>query len=290
MIQLKSILGNSQKLDGGAMFGNVPRNMWQKWTHVDEQNRITLACRTLLIQQDDRNILLETGIGNFFEPKLKQRFGVQEQEHVLLKNLKNSGIEHQDIDAVILSHLHFDHAGGMLSSWKENSNLELLFPNARIYTSKEAWDRANHPHPRDRASFIPTLNEMLKNCGRLHLIEGEKDPWLGPLFKFAISNGHTPGMLLTQLELPDSPILFAADLIPGQSWVHIPVTMGYDRFPELLIDEKRDILTELFQQKGKIFFTHDPEIACGDLMVDDKGRFTLNNSMKNLDIQINKSY
>ena len=273
MIKLTSLMGNSQKLDGGSMFGNVPKAMWKNWVEADSENRINLACRALLVELNGRKILLETGIGNFFEPKLKQRFGIQEDRHVLLEQLEQLGLTHQDIDAVILSHLHFDHAGGMLSSWKDNQQPELLFPNARIYTGRQAWKRACDPHPRDRASFIPLLNKQLENSGRLHLIRSDSDPWLGENFNFIFSEGHSPGMLLTQIQLASAPVLFAADLIPGRPWIHLPITMGYDRFPEVLIDEKSAILESLYQQQGKLFLTHDSKVALVTLDKDEKGRF-----------------
>src|SRR5262245_873883 len=116
-VKIFALKGNSQLLDGGAMFGNAPKEMWQKWQSADDKNRIPLACTCLLVETaDGKNLLFETGIGAFFEPKLKERFGVVESEHVLLKSLKNIGLEHTDIHAVILSHLHFDHAGGTLSA------------------------------------------------------------------------------------------------------------------------------------------------------------------------------
>lgn len=271
--RLTSILGNSQKLDGGAMFGNAPRALWERWAPADAQHRIDLACRALLVQEPDRNILFETGIGAFFEPKLKERFGVQESEHVLLRSLSATGLRHQDIDVVMLSHLHFDHAGGLLSAWAPKAARELLFPNATFIVGKEAWHRATHPHPRDRASFIPELQVLLEQCGRLELVEGTHSPTLGPGYRFHQSDGHTPGMLLCEIEGTLGPVLFAADLIPGRAWVHRSITMGYDRFPERLIDEKTALLNDLVKRSGRIFFTHDPTCAMARVTQDEQGRY-----------------
>ncbi len=155
-MQLWSINGNSQKLDGGAMFGNAPKAMWSRWIAPDELNRIPLACRCLLIKDlDGRNVLFETGIGAFFEPSLRERYGVVESHHVLLESLAAAGVSHEDIDVVVLSHLHFDHAGGLLAAWEEGKTPQLLFPNARFLVGASHWQRALKPHPRDRASFIP---------------------------------------------------------------------------------------------------------------------------------------
>ncbi len=121
MRTLTTLQGNSQKLDGGAMFGNAPKALWQRWMQPDELNRINLGCRALLVQEDGRNILIETGIGAFFSPQMKERFGVQESHHVLLDSLAAQGLTHEDIDIVLLTHLHFDHAGGLLSAWQEGA-------------------------------------------------------------------------------------------------------------------------------------------------------------------------
>ena len=142
-MKLWSIIGNSQRLDGGAMFGNVPRPMWEQWVAPDEGNRIPLACRALLADGlAGKRVLFETGIGAFFEPKLRQRFGVVEERHVLLDSLVQAGFSHEDIDVVVLSHLHFDHAGGLLSGWQDGMQASLLFPNATYLVSAACWDRA----------------------------------------------------------------------------------------------------------------------------------------------------
>lgn len=270
---LSAILGNSQRLDGGAMFGNAPKALWTRWLQPDEQNRVPLACRALLVQEPDRNILIETGIGAFFEPKLKERFGIVESEHVLLDSLSAKGLSHTDIDIVILSHLHFDHAGGLLSPYEAGVAPTLLFPNAVFVVGKTAWHRARNPHFRDRASFLPRLNALLEASGRLHVVDGNHSDLLGEGWFFHRSSGHTPGLLVTEIAMPDGPVVFVADMIPGAPWVHLPITMGYDRFPEQLIDEKQALLSDLLKRDGRLFFTHDPSCAMAHLLQDERGRF-----------------
>ncbi len=265
------------------MFGNAPKPVWERWIAPDERNRIPLACRALLVRDSGRTILFETGIGVFFEPKLKDRFGVVEEEHVLLASLAGVGVAPEDVDIVVLSHLHFDHAGGMLTPWEEGAPPQLVFPRARVLVGARAWERATHPHPRDRASFVPALNELLEQSGRLELVSDSSSATLGAGYRFRISNGHTPGMLVTEIEMPDGPVVFAADLIPGRPWVHIPITMGYDRFPEQLIEEKRELLGELCERHGRLYYTHDPVAALSGIARDERGRFAAVDSLEKLE-------
>ena len=282
-MKLWSLEGNTQKLDGGSMFGNAPRAMWSQWAAPDDLNRIRLATRALLATPlNGKTVLFETGIGAFFEPKLRERFGVAESRHVLLESLRAAGFDHADIDVVVLSHLHFDHAGGLLAPWVEGRPLELLFPNATFVVGRRHWQRATRPHARDRASFIPELPALLEASGRVEFVEdgATAAPSLGDAVRFHYSDGHTPGMMLAEIvgpELregrPHGGVVFCADLVPGLPWVHVPITMGYDRFPELLIDEKQAFLEDKLARDVHLFFTHDPDIALVQLARDDRGRF-----------------
>lgn len=273
-MRLDAIAGNTQRLDGGAMFGNAPMAVWRKWCPPDAHNRIALACRALLVREPGgRTVLLETGIGAFFDPAMRERFGVVEDRHVLLDSLAQVGVAPEQVDVVILSHLHFDHAGGLLGAWQDGEAPALVFPNAQVVVGRRAWERANDPHPRDRASFIPELQPMLEQSGRLVIVDGAQHESLGPAYSFTLSDGHTPGLLLTRVATPRGPVTFMGDLIPGMPWVHLPITMGYDRFPELLIDEKRAMLERVRAEDGWIFFTHDTAVSAAKVTVDAKGKF-----------------
>ena len=281
--RLYSILGNSQKLDGGAMFGNAPKALWERWASPDDRNRIDLACRALLVVEPQRRILFETGIGAFFDPRMRDRYGIVEDRHVLLESLAYHGFEHADIDVVVLSHLHFDHAGGLLAAWRSDSATELLFPNATYVVGRRAWERANTPHPRDQASYVPDLQVLLAASERLELVDGTVSRTLGADYRFHLSDGHTPGMILAEIPGVQGPILFAADLIPGRPWVHRSITMGYDRYPERLIDEKTELMDDLVARNGRIFFTHDPACAIARVTKDEKHRYGSVNDKERLD-------
>jgi glyoxylase-like metal-dependent hydrolase (beta-lactamase superfamily II) len=282
-----SVEGNGQALDGGAMFGNVPRALWSRWEAPDSHGRIYLACRTLLIETEGVKILCETGIGAFFEPKLAKRYGVQNSNrHELLKNLAVLDIKEEEIDYVILSHLHFDHAGGLLPSYQEQKKekKDLCFPNAYYVVGKKAFQRACQPHLRDKASFIPGLTEKLKQSDRLILVEGDKIPnVLEKYLSFIFTDGHTPGQMHVLFRSQTGErIFFAGDLIPGRAWVHLPVTMGYDRWPEKLIEEKQSLYKKAEKEKWLLFFTHDQNIACARIRKNEKARYEIYDEKKYL--------
>lgn len=291
-MKLRSVLGNSQWLDGGAMFGNAPREMWKRWHQPDELGRIKLNCRTFLLEYQQKTILLETGIGAFFEPKLAERYGIAESHHVLIEQLEALGLTHDKIDYVILSHLHFDHAGGLLAPYEDQKegDLTLLFPNAKIVCSRVGFERSQNPHFRDRASFIPALDQKLKDSGRLILVEGESHPDVFPeVISFRYSEGHTPGQMHTCVHFGKDVFMFAGDLIPGASWVHLPITMGYDRYAEQVINEKQDLYTSMDLNHLHLLYTHDPEFASSKILLNEKKKYQATESVLDAEFEVHQS-
>ncbi len=274
-MQIDSIRGNRQRLDGGAMFGNCPRAVWTRWSPPDDENRIDLACRALLVREaSGRTILFETGVGAFFAPDMRERFGIFEAEHVLLRSLEAVGVAASDVDVVVLSHLHFDHSGGALAPYVDGRALELAFENAHYVVGEKGYARATAPHPRDRTSFIPEFPALLEATGRVERVSGTTSSTLGPGYSFTYTDGHTPGLMLSRIECADpGPINFVSDLIPGVPWIHTPITTGYDRYPELLIDEKTETLERVVANNEWLFLTHDPGTAICRVTRDERGRY-----------------
>lgn len=265
------------------MFGNAPRALWEKWAgEVDAQSRIRLSCRALLIEHGGKRILCETGIGAFFEPKLAERYGVAEKRHVLLESLRSLGLSDADIDYVVLSHLHFDHAGGLLPAYDDiaRGNAGLLFPKARYLVGAKAWERAKNPHSRDKASFVPGLVDKLEATGRLVVVEGATAPGVfEDRLSFRFSDGHTPGQMHTVFRGERDNVVFCGDLIPGTAWVHLPITMGYDRFPELLIDEKAALYREAQPGNWILFYTHDTRVKASRVVREASGKYAAAEAM-----------
>ena len=263
------------------MFGLIPKSMWSKWIEPDADNRIGLAMNCVLLERTTNSgvverILVESGAGSKWTAKEEAIYlfernadgRVRTVEHAL----QEMGVDPASITHVILTHLHFDHAGGLLAPWQAGVPPKLLFPNAKFIVGHECWERAQNPHPRDRASFIPELPALLHASGRLEVIEGDQSPTLGPQVRFEYSHGHTPGLLLSTIG-GEGGVTFCADLIPGRPWVHVPITMGYDRYPELLIDEKTRFLDDKLARGVRLFFTHDAECAMASVTRDAKQRY-----------------
>lgn len=286
-MKLFSLLGNRQRLDGGAMFGNCPRSLWSRWYPPDAENRIALNCRALLVQEDSgRRVLFEAGVGAFFAPDYRARYGIEEEHHVLLDSLREVGVDPAQIDVIVLSHLHFDHAGGVLSRWRKDHGLALVFENARYVVGERAWQRAIAPHPRDRASFIAELPDLLAATRRVERVSGNTSAVLGAGYTFEFSQGHTPGLMMTRIEASDpGPLHYISDLAPGIPWIHAPITMGYDRSPERLIDEKIEKLQAVAESNEWLFLTHDIESAICRVGRDARGRFSALDARSELRIE-----
>jgi glyoxylase-like metal-dependent hydrolase (beta-lactamase superfamily II) len=288
MLRVRAVLGNCQRLDGGAMFGNAPRALWSRWLQPDERGCVRLAGRALLVQDGRHRVLLETGVGACFEPKLRARYGVDGEQNRLLTSLAAIGVAEEQIDVVVLSHLHFDHAGGLLTAYQPGERLRLLFPGARYVTSRAAFARASEPHPRDRASFIPELPTLLRESGRLVLIDGAERPkdLLDSRYQFTWSDGHTPGMLHARIEGEAQSICSCADLVPGVPWLRLAITMGYDRYAERVVDEKRELLAAAAAQGTWLFFTHDVQIALARVEQDAQGQFATVESLTDAEVDL----
>lgn len=244
-MKIEVIEGGQQWLDGGAMFSHVPKTLWSQWCQVDEMNRIPLACRCLSIEVEGETIVFDAGLGTFFSPKDRKRFGVMGENHPFEGR--------REPDHIVLSHLHFDHAGGLLAPYEKGRSLRLFFNHTHYWVTKEAFERAKAPGPRDHASFIRGLPELLEASGRLHFFD-QTLPWKA-LEVHSHSNGHTLGMAILKV----GTLYLVTDLIPGTAWVHLPVTLGFDRYAEKKVEEKQRLLEEVVQEGGTLFLTHDPQ-------------------------------
>lgn len=274
MFKLISIEGNSLKLDAGTMFGHVPKALWSKWYIADKLNRIRISCRSLLVRDNGKNILFDVGVGVYLNSELRRRYGI-ENRHILLESLAKQRLTHEDINFIVLSHLHFDHIGGLLPKWHKNYKPTLLFPNAKILISEKAWYRANNPHIYDQASFAPEINELIANSGRLKIVSDAN--LLGPKYRFHFSDGHTPGLISTEINTENGSIIFVSDLIVGTHWVHLPISTSYDRAPEIATNEKEQLLIHAMNTNAHLFYVHDPETVTSEVKQDETGHFYATN-------------
>ncbi len=263
------IKGNGMRLDGGSMFGNAPKALWEKWMPADDRNMIDIASNCLLVKAGSYNLLFETGCGAYLSPDMKERFAVRQSSHVLLESLAAQGLKDSDITHVVLSHLHFDHAGGLLSAWQPDREPELLFPQALYIAGEENFKRSKAPHHRDRASFVPGLAEKLQATGRLMLKRDGDHLTVGHLdIEFTQSHGHTPGMLVSWIRVQGGTVIYTGDLVPGLPWVNLPITMGYDRAVETLVDEKKLMLDRALAEDAVLVFPHDDRNVATRIQMD----------------------
>jgi glyoxylase-like metal-dependent hydrolase (beta-lactamase superfamily II) len=255
------------KLDGGAMFGVVPKSIWSKINAPDENNMCSWALRCLLIQDDNRLVLVDTGIGN----KQSEKFFAHYYLHgdaTLDKSLAAHGFTKDDITDVILTHLHFDHCGGAIV--RDGENLVPAFKNATYWSNERHWAWAINPNDREKASFLKENISPIQESGKLRFIETSANEF-PPNIMIRQVFGHTEAMMLPQVIYKGKNILFMADLLPSAGHIPLPYVMGYDMFPATTLLEKENFLTEALQNDYVLFFEHDPTIECCNLQMTEKG-------------------
>ncbi|MEJ5352417.1 MAG: MBL fold metallo-hydrolase [Melioribacteraceae bacterium] len=265
--ELHAIETSKFALDGGAMFGIIPKPLWQNTNPPDELNRVELNARCLLLKSDNKKILIDTGIGYNWDEKFTRIYNLDYSNYDLLKSLKKIGIEPDEITDVIFTHLHFDHAGG--STKLENGEWIPSFPNAKYFVQKKHFEWAVNPSERDRASFVSNRFMPLHESGMLHLIDGER--FLDDEIELIISNGHTFSQQLIKISDSNTTLLFVGDLFPFTSHIPLPYITGYDLQPLITLKEKKEILNQAFEQNWILFFEHDPFTLAATITKNEKG-------------------
>ncbi|MBI3788090.1 MAG: MBL fold metallo-hydrolase [Ignavibacteriales bacterium] len=273
--EIHSIETGQFALDGGAMFGVVPWVFWSKTNPPDERQRITLAARCWLIRGNGKIILVDDGNGTKWPDKLKDIYRLDNSKDDLISSLKKFGVSPTDVTDVILTHLHFDHAGG--STIVNNGTLLPTFPNARYYVQKKHWELSQKPTEKDRGSFMKDDFMPLMQLGVLELVDGEFEifPGIGLL----VCNGHTSAQQLPKISDGKTTMLFCCDLVPTTSHIPFPYIMGYDVRPLVTLEEKKKILGRAYEEKWMLFLEHDPLTEAVTLKATEKG-FAIDQTMR----------
>ena len=273
IINLYSIETGNFKLDGGAMFGVVPKAIWKKTNPADDLNMIDMAARSLLIETTSSLILIDTGLGDKQDEKFfshYHRWG----EYSIDDSIKKAGFSSGDVTDVFFTHLHFDHCGGAII--RKGNRLIPRFENANFWVNKGHWEWANSPNSREKASFLPDNILPLKESGKLNLIDANEKP-LG--FDILTVNGHTEKMMLPVLEFKSRTIVFVSDLIPTSGHVRVPFIMGYDTRPLQTLREKESFLEKAAKDKFLLFLQHDVKNEIIDIKKENN-KFKLNKTFK----------
>lgn len=265
--ELYTINAGQFKLDGGAMFGIVPKPLWERKIVADDRNRIPLAMRCLLLAGEERVVLIDDGIGETFSDKFKDIYAVDYTQSTLHGSLEAAGYSAEDITDVILTHLHFDHCGG--STRGRGEEAALVFPNATFHVQKRHWEWARDPESKDRASFLEENLEPLARSDQLHLVDGPGR--LYPGIELIVVDGHTRGQQLVKISGSEDTLVFVADLIPTTA--HFPSlwNMAYDVAPIDTVEEKETFLSEAHKEGWHLFFEHDPSTVVTSVQQNDKG-------------------
>jgi glyoxylase-like metal-dependent hydrolase (beta-lactamase superfamily II) len=267
-MQLHTIHAGNFKLDGGAMHGVVPKSLWQKHNPADENNMCSWAMRCLLIEEGNRLILIDNGMGDKQDEKFFGYYYLH-GNHNLDSSLAAKGFSRNDITDVFLTHLHFDHCGGSIRKTKNGNGYEPAFPNAVFWSHSKHWQWATHPNPREKASFLKENIMPIQESGQLKFYDEQPDfpEW----FSVETVHGHTESMMLPVIHWKGKKILYAADLLPSHAHLPLPWVMGYDTRPLLTMEEKARILQKIVSEEGLIFFEHDAAVELCSLTQSEKG-------------------
>ncbi len=279
MVKVHALHTGKFKLDGGAMFGVVPKSMWNKLNPSDENNMCTWSLSCLLVQDGDRNILIDTGIGNKQDEKFRSHFYPHEtfDFDTLLSEI---GLSVDDITDVLLTHLHFDHCGGVLY---KNDKGEILptFPNAKVWSNDYHFQWASQPNDREKASFLKENIQPLKSLNILHLIDVEPGIRFSDNITLDFVYGHTGGMMIPYIQLDNGKqIVFTADLLPSHCHVSMPYVMAYDIQPLLTLNEKHVLYEKTVNENTFIFLEHDKDFELINLVKNEQGRVIVGKDWK----------
>ena len=256
-------------LDGGAMFGIIPKPLWEKKIPADEMNRITLGGRCLLLKSEDKTILVDTGIGNYWDEKFKKIYRVEFETASLKSSLENYGVKSGEITDVILTHLHFDHTGGSVDFIDDKA--VPAFPNAKYHVQKKHFEWAKSASPKDRGSFIQNRFIPLFEEGIINFHDGDAE--FDENINLIATNGHTVDQQLVKISDGNQTLLYCADFLPTSAHVPIPYVMSYDLLPLQTIKEKEKILPQAVEEEWFLFFEHDPKTAAAKISMNEKGFF-----------------
>ncbi|WP_156307994.1 MBL fold metallo-hydrolase [Sphingobacterium endophyticum] len=266
-MKLHSIDTGFFKLDGGAMFGVVPKSIWQRTNPADERNLCTWATRLMLIEDGKRLTIVDTGIGDKQDEKFFSHYYMHGDD-TLDKSLNKLGFHRDDITDVVLTHLHFDHCGGAII--REGEKLLPAFKNARYWSNKEHWEWAVNPNPREKASFLKENILPIQESGQLNFIDIQQ-PQYDTEIKMRFAYGHTEAMMLPQIQYEGKTILYMADLLPSVGHIPIAYVMGYDVRPLVTMQERQDYWSEIVDNEYIMFLEHDSVHECATLQYTEKG-------------------
>lgn len=256
------------KLDGGAMFGVVPKSLWSRTNPADENNLCTWAMRSLLVVSGDRVILIDNGIGNKQDAKFFSHYYLHGDDS-LDKSLRKLGVSPTQITDNFLTHLHFDHCGGGVK-YGSHGQFELTFPRATYWSNEDHWNWATVPNPREKASFLSDNILPMKEIGQLEFLDLKSGSFL-PDFDFITADGHTDKQMLPKIKYKGKTVVFMADLLPSVGHIPLPYVMGYDTRPLITMDEKAKFLEEAAREEYVLFLEHDGENECCTVKMTDRG-------------------